>query len=148
LFSGFTQVKPDEVAVVRRFGRPLAGDLGQGLYWRWPWPVEQIDRVQPDRVQTLEIGFRSAPNAAADTGPRTWATAHQGDGLRRISDESVMMTGDGNLVELQATVQFRIADPRVFLFEVSDAPGILRAAAETVLREAVAGQTFSDLLTV
>jgi P-type Cu+ transporter len=148
LLSGLTQVGPDEIAVVRRFGRPLEQDLGPGLSWRWPWPVERVDRVQPERVQTLEIGFRTGSGTAGEAGLRTWATAHQGDGLRRVSDESVMMTGDGNLVELQATVQFRIDNPRVYLFDVADAPGVLRAATETVLREAVAGQPFLELLTV
>src|SRR5207247_61176 len=59
LLSGLTQIAPDEIAVVRRFGRPLDSDLRPGLSWRWPWPVERIDRVRPERVQTIEIGFRS-----------------------------------------------------------------------------------------
>jgi hypothetical protein len=59
-----------------------------------------------------------------------------------------MITGDGNLVELQATVRYVIAEPRVYLFNVRDPDTILRAAAESVLREAVAGQPFQDLLTI
>ena len=106
--SGLTQVGPDEVAVVRRFGRRSSHDLGPGLYWRWPWPVEDVIRVQPDRVHTVEIGFRARPPVA--TVPTAWSSPHGGDGIHRVPDEAVMITGDGNLVELQATVRY--ADQR------------------------------------
>ena len=58
-----------------------------------------------------------------------------------------MITGDGNLVEMQATVRYTISDPHVYLFEVDDPPAVVRDAAESVLRDMVAGRTFADLLT-
>jgi Cu+-exporting ATPase len=144
--SGLNLVGPHEVAVVRRFGRPLDEDLGPGLYWRWPWPIEEVSRVRPDQIHTVEIGFRSA---AAAAGPiaLAWSSPHGGDGLRRLPDEAVMITGDGNLVELQATLRYVVAQPRVYLFEVGKPEEVLRAAAEAVLREAVASQPFLSLLT-
>jgi Cu+-exporting ATPase len=152
--SGLTQVGPDEVAVVRRFGRPLADDLGPGLHWRWPWPVEAVTRVQPERLYTVEVGFRSQPGGPALAAARAWSSPHGGDGLRRMPDEAVMITGDGNLVELQGTVRFHLSDPRAYLFEVGDLPvesgklpPLLRSAAESVLRETIAGMTFAELLT-
>jgi Cu+-exporting ATPase len=145
--SGLTRVGPDEVAVVRRFGRPLADDLGPGLYWRWPWPVEAVTRVQPALVRTVEVGFRTAPGVDATQAILTWSSGH-GAGVRRVPDEAAMVTGDGNLVDLQATLRYTVADPRVYLFEVRDVDAILRAAAESALREAVAGQPFLDLLTI
>ena len=60
--SGLVQVESGEVAVVRQFGRPLDDDLGPGLYWRWPWPIEQVTRVRPEEVRSIEIGFRSERN--------------------------------------------------------------------------------------
>ncbi len=146
IFTGLTQVNADEVGVVRRFGRALPGDLQPGLAWRWPWPLETVTRVQPQRVQTVEIGFRSVGSGTA-LATRSWSSAHGDDGVRRIPDEAVMMTGDGKLIELQATVRYRITNPRVYLFEVADAPSVLRSAAEAVLRERVSGETFADLLT-
>jgi Cu+-exporting ATPase len=153
--SGVTAVGPDERAVVRRFGRALPNDLGPGLHVGWPWPVDVVTRVQPDRVYTVEVGFRSTQPPSADApAVRGWSSQHGADGWKRLPDESVMITGDGNLVELQATVRYTIRHPRVFLFEVGDPGGgrdaaesVLRGAAESVLRELVAGRTFADLLT-
>jgi Cu+-exporting ATPase len=143
--SGLTLVGPDEVAVVRRFGQTIDEDLGPGLYWRWPWPVEQVTRIDADRIRTLRIDFRPNPQTAGTaSSDMLWSTPHGG----RDPDEAVLITGDGNLVEMQATVRYRIRNPRAYLFEVADPEGLLRAAAESVLREAVAGQPFSSLLTV
>ena len=58
-----------------------------------------------------------------------------------------MITGDGDLVEILATIRYHIADPRKFLFGVSDSDGIVRSTGEAVLRELVAGQRFQDMLT-
>jgi Cu+-exporting ATPase len=145
--SGLCAVGPDEVGIVRRFGRPLPDDLGPGLHWRWPWPVEAVTRLQPARVHTVEVGFRTIPGVAALPGARAWSSTHGNDGVRRLPEEAVMITGDGNLLELQGTVRYTIADPRAYLFECSDPDAVLRSAAESVLREAVAGRTFAELLT-
>jgi P-type Cu+ transporter len=143
--SGLVQIEPDEVAVVRRFGRPVA-DLGPGLHWRWPWPVEETARVRPAREHLVEVGFRMEPQPAGP-GPLVWASAHAGSGRLPVADEAVMLTGDGNLVELQATVRYTIADPRAYLFGSRDPESAVRAVAESALREAVAAQPFGDLLT-
>jgi regulator of protease activity HflC (stomatin/prohibitin superfamily) len=112
--------------------------------------------VQPDRVRIVEIGFRSAglPGRrkafAAGTLGGDWASAHRGEGIARREDEAVMVTGDGNLVELQATVRYTISRPDLytFMFEVRDPDETIRAAAESVLREEVAARPFLELLTV
>ena len=147
--SGLTQVGPDEVAVVRRFGRPVAPVLEPGLHWRYPWPVESIDRIQPDRLRSVEIGYRSAPGELARSDSLTWTSSHGEQGFVRVVDEGVMITGDGNLVELQATVRYSVDRAALgqFLFEVSEPDEIVRAAAEAVLHEQIAGRGFLDLLT-
>jgi Cu+-exporting ATPase len=145
--SGLTQVGPDEVAIVRRFGRPLNDDLGPGLHWRWPWPVEEVTRIQPARLLNVEVGFRSMPGAAPGATALGWSSAHAGDGIRRYPEEAVMLTGDGNLVEVQATVRYTIHSPRSYLFEVSEPNAVIRSATEAVLRELVASLPFQELLT-
>jgi Cu+-exporting ATPase len=145
--TGLTTVGPDEVAVVRRFGRPLDGDLEPGLHWRWPWPIEDITRIQPDRVHLIEVGFRSTPGRSAGPSPQGWSSPHAGEGIVRFPEEAVMMTGDGNLVELLATVRYTVRDPRTYLFAVNNPDALVRSAAESALREIVAALPFQELLT-
>ena len=142
--SGLIAVQPDEVAAVRRFGQPLEEDLGPGLHWLWPWPIDEAVRLQPERVRSLSIGFQAVPGTAA--APGTWDASHQG-AIKLAPDEAVMITGDGNLIELLATVRYHVDRPRTYLFEVRTPDDILRATTEGVLREAVAGRPFVDLLT-
>jgi Cu+-exporting ATPase len=145
LLSGLTRIEADEIGIACRFGRPLAEDLQPGLHWRWPWPIEEVKRVQPRRVFTVEIGFRPTPGQEA-LGARVWSTAHAGTN-QRLLDEAVMITGDGNLVEVLGTVRYRIADPRAYLFAINDPATLVRHAAESVLRELVGSRSFAELLT-
>ncbi len=146
LLSGVTQINADEVGVVRRFGRVLDGDLEPGLHWCWPWPVDRVSRVQPRRLRSVEVGFRTVPGTKTATDARNWASPH-GDAIRRYPDEAVMITGDDNLIEVLATIHYTIADVRVYLFEVDRGEETLRFAAEAVLCELIAGRSFAPLLT-
>jgi Cu+-exporting ATPase len=137
--SGITTVGPNEVGVVKRFGR-AAADLPPGLHLRWPLAIETVIKVRPAEVRMVEIGFRSLSGEGF-----TWSSAH--GGFQRVSDESVMATGDGNVVEVSATLRYRIADPRTYLFGVQEPEALLRSAAESALREEVAAQPFLELLT-
>jgi heavy metal translocating P-type ATPase len=145
-------VEAGEVGIVQRFGRATT-DISPGLHVRWPWPVETISRIRPAEVRSVEIGFRILPEdrrarraSQPTNGGNTWASGHS-DGVARLSDEAVMITGDGDLVEILATVRYHVADPRRFLFGVVDANGIIRSTGEAVLRELVAGRRFQEMLT-
>jgi Cu+-exporting ATPase len=145
--SGLTQVGPDEVGIVRQFGRAVPEDLGPGLYWRWPWPIEDVTRIQPNRIRTVEVGFRTIPGMTAAPAARAWSSPHGNDGILRAAEEAVMITGDGNLFEVQCSIRYTVADPRVYLFDVNDPEAILRSAAESVLRERIGACGFGELLT-
>ena len=141
---GLTVVAPDERAVVRRLGRPMA-TLEPGWHWRAAWPVEETTRVS-DRIRVIEIGFRETPEKLGQAGSWTWTSAHRKENRRQ--EESMMITGDGNLVDVQLVVRFKVVDPNVYLFEVAGAEDLLRANTEMVLRGLVAGRPFHELLTV
>ncbi len=142
--SGVTIVQPDEYCIVKRFGRPVA-DLEPGWYWRWPYPIESTARVKK-QIRTVEVGFRTVPGEKISES--LWSSEHQGDGLLRIPSEALMITGDTELVELQATVRYRVVDPSVYMFKVSNPDEIIRATTESVMRRAVASRKFLRLLTV
>lgn len=143
--SGFAAIGPAEIGIVNRCGRLLSDHLEPGLRWHWPWPIESIVRVRPAEVRTVEIGFRSNDDAMDDS--LAWSNSHRGS-KRRIPDESSLMTGDGNLVELLATVRYHIADPHAYLTQRSSPELQLRASAEAVLREFAAARPLAELLTI
>ncbi len=147
LASGLLVVQSDEVAIVRRFGRQLTAELGPGWYWTWPWPIDEAVRLRPDQVRTIALGYRA--QADGGNGNLAWESAHDGEASARRPEEAVMLTGDGNLVEIQATVAYTVDRAHVadYLFAAPDVEGIVRADAESVLRQAVAARPFLSLLT-
>lgn len=160
------RIGPDEVGIVQRFGRPLATDLTPGLWLRWPWPLENVTRLQPDRVQMIEVGFRSLPQQDRTRSSQgviglaqekqvrrivvndapIWSNPHA-EGIRPIPDESSMLTGDDYLVEVLVSVHYQISDPRSYLFTVRQPEELLRWATESVVREWIAGRPFTQVLT-
>jgi Cu+-exporting ATPase len=147
LATSFAQIDTGEVGIVRRFGA-VTTELEPGLHVRWPWPVETITRVRPDEVRTLEIGFRYLSNGSPGTSMgNLWASPH-GNEIAPLTDEAVMITGDGDLVVALATVRYRASQPRQFLLASSAPEAVLRSSAESVLRELVASHRFLELLTL
>ena len=107
MLSGLTIIAPDEVGVVRRFGQPVE-DLPPGWYWRYPPPIEDTVRVS-QQIRTVSIGFRESVEKNKQTGALTWSSVHRKE--TRIPDEALMITGDGNLVDLLVTVRFKVTQP-------------------------------------
>lgn len=149
---GWSAIAPDEVGLVRRFGR-MAAVLKPGLYLRWPPPVETVTRLRPEALRALEIGFRSVPEGLEPGTPLRWESSHGRDSRiqARPEEESLLVTGDGRYVELSAVVQARL-DPRPealgrFAFGVSSPNRTIRALAESAVRAAVARSTLEALLT-
>lgn len=134
LGTGFYSVQPGEQAAIRTFGKyaPRAGNafIGgaePGLHWYWPSPIGTRDIVLVDEVRRLEIGLR---------------------GTTPVPVESLMITGDENIVDVQLLVQYDIKDIEQFLFEVVDPGGVvIKSAAETSLRQVVGQRNIDDVLT-
>jgi membrane protease subunit HflK len=129
LATGFYTVGPGEQGVVRRFGKQVAA-TGPGLRYHWPGPIERVEIVNVEVVRRIELGFRSTPR------------------YRQVPQESLMLTGDENIVEAQAIVQYRIKDPGAYLFRVTDPDQALRDATEVGLRSVIGRTTIEDVLTV
>ncbi|MBI3029663.1 MAG: FtsH protease activity modulator HflK [candidate division NC10 bacterium] len=133
LASGFFIVGPGEQGVVRQFGKVIR-QTSAGLNYRLPWPIQQADVVNVERIQRLEVGFRSDPRRPGSVHP--------------VTRESLMLTGDENIVDAQIIVQYRIKDPIPYLFRIQDPLGTLRAATEVALRSRVGNTTIDEVLTV
>lgn len=143
--TGFYTVGPDQEAVLRTFGK-FTGTTTGGLHWHYPSPIGKRNVVAVTTTRRMELGFRS--------GADGFTVAQS------VTNESLMITGDENIVDVQAVVQYRIADLQSFLFEVDD-PGdsdrgipsgrpdgrTLRDIAETALRQVVGSRNIDDVLT-
>lgn len=134
LASGFFIVSPGEQAVVQRFSAWERTRTHEGLGYHLPAPIESVTKVKVNEIRTITIGF---------VGQAT----RGGSATRRdIPEESLMLTSDRNIVDLDLTVQWNIKSAEDFLFRVQDQEATIKKVAESAIREAV-GQTpmFSTL---
>jgi membrane protease subunit HflK len=134
LASGFYRVQPDEQGVVLRFG---AWDrtTQPGLNWHFPTPIESVDTPKVTRVNRVEVGFRSA----ADVGG--------GGANRDVENESLILTGDENIVDINFVLLWQIKDAGQYLFNVRDPEATVKAVAESVMREIIGETPFAEATT-
>jgi membrane protease subunit HflK len=133
LASGIYKVGPGERGVVRLFGKVVA-QTGPGLRYRLPWPIQAHNVVDIARVRRAEIGFRTVTQ-----GPTTVT--------QPVPVESLMLTGDENIVDIQLFVQYLVQDPVKYLFRSRNPERILRASAEVALRGVVGQNTIDYTMT-
>ena len=150
--AGVRTIAPQEVGLVQRFGRHVGGELGPGLHWRLPWPVDRVTRVEPDRLRVAAVGSPRSPaptGAYGATGGEAtyeWNVRHAGfDETPPL--ERLMLTGDENLVEVAARIHYRVADAAAFAFATADPALLVEASAERSLRAVLAGHSLDDVLT-
>jgi len=133
-FSGLYRVLPDEQGVVLRFGK-FASTTQPGLNYHIPYPVETVLTPKVTKVNRIDIGFRSA----SDSG-RT-------SGIGDVAEESLMLTGDENIVNIDFSVFWVIKDAGKFLFKIQSPVETVKAAAETAMREVIAKSKLQSILT-
>ncbi len=133
-------VQPDEVAVLKRFGR-FHAVLAPGPHLCLPPPWDRVIRERPARVRTVDIGLRRVTvDQAQQVGPIEWNTPHQAGALQRQEGEALVLTGDHSLVEMGATIQYCVSDLRTYRFGVRDADRVLKTLAESATREIIASR--------
>jgi membrane protease subunit HflK len=134
--SAFYTVQPEERAVVKRFGRVI-GIADNGWHFKVPFGIDGVELVATERVLKEEFGFRSDQ-------PERNRTQFNGG----YPDESLMLTGDLNIIQVEWVVQYRIDDPVKYLYGMRDARKTLRDLSESVMRRIVGNRIGSDVLTV
>ncbi|MBV9082574.1 MAG: FtsH protease activity modulator HflK, partial [Acidobacteriaceae bacterium] len=148
LLSGVYTIRPDEVGIVLRFGRKVQPYSGPGLHYKWPWPMDRLTRIKVHQVRVIEIGFRSNGAApASEPGAYEWNAQHRTGRYQRKPEETLMLTGDQNMIELNATVHYDLLRPDEFLFRQLDGEKTVRAAAESTIRIIATTTPLDDLLT-
>jgi membrane protease subunit HflK len=137
-WSSFYTVQPEQRAVIKRLGKVI-GISDPGLHFRLPFGIDTAQFVATERVLKEEFGFRTAGRTR--------------DGKTEFSDadftsESLMLTGDLNVIDVEWVVQYRIADPIKYLYAMREPGRTLRDLSESVMRRVIGNRIGSDALTV
>jgi membrane protease subunit HflK len=130
--TGFYRVNPQQQGVVLRFGEWVR-TTSPGLHYHLPSPIETVLTPEVTRDNRLEIGFRDVQGRSASR--------------RDIADESQMITGDENIVDIDFVVFWRIADAGAYLFNLADPDQTIKVAAEAVMREIIGQTAIQTVLT-
>ena len=130
--TGFYRVNPQQQGVVLRFGEWVR-TTSPGLHYHLPSPIETVLTPEVTRDNRLEIGFRDI--------------AGRSTSRRDIADESQMITGDENIVDIDFVVFWRIADAGAYLFNLADPDETIKVAAEAVMREIIGQTAIQTVLT-
>ncbi len=132
--SGLYRVLPDEQGVVLRFGKYVK-TTQPGLNYHIPFPVERALTPKVTKVNRIDVGFRPA----SDTGRST--------GVADVDEESLMLTGDENIVDINYSVFWVIKDAQKFLFNIQSPVETVKATSETAMREVIAKSPIQSILT-
>ena len=123
--TGFYRVQVDEQGVVLRFGEYVYS-TGPGLHYHLPYPIESVERPKVTRENRIVIGFRQIGNNS--------------EARRDVTEESLMLTGDENIIDIDFSVVWVIKDAADYLFNLRDPANAVQLAAESAMREVI-GQT-------
>ncbi|MDC3233355.1 FtsH protease activity modulator HflK, partial [Pelagibacteraceae bacterium] len=132
--SGLYRVLPDEQGVVLRFGK-FVNMTQPGLHYHLPSPFERVLTPKVTKVNRVDVGFRPA----SDTGRST--------GVGNVPEESLMLTGDENIVDINYSVFWVIKDAGKFLFNIQSPVETVKATSETAMREVIAKNNIQTILT-
>jgi membrane protease subunit HflK len=134
--SGFFRVEPDELGVVLRFGKQVR-EVQPGLNYHLPYPIEAALTPKALRVNKIDVGMRVVDDA------------RRGTTVRDVPEESLMLTGDENIVDVDFSVLWRIKPGGVgdYLFNIQNPEGTVKAVAESAMREVVGRSNIQPILT-
>ena len=122
--TGFYRVNPGEQGVVLRFGQWINQEAlsPPGLHYHWPYPIETAITPQVEQVRQIDVGFTRRAGSSAKSD---------------VERESLMLTGDQNIIDIDFTVQWRIGNAGEFLFNIRDPQSTVKLAAESAMREVI-----------
>ena len=135
-FSGFFRVEPDELGVVLRFGKDVR-EVQPGLNYHLPYPIETVLTPKALRVNKIDIGMRTVEDV------------RRGTTVRDVPEESLMLTGDENIVDVDFSVLWKVKPTGVgeYLFNIQNPEGTVKAVAESAMREVVGRSEIQPILT-
>ncbi|MFS8038808.1 FtsH protease activity modulator HflK [Xanthobacter sp. AM11] len=133
--SGWYVVRPNEQGVVLRFGA-FQGVTQPGPNYHWPYPIETVLTPRVTEFNRIDIGMRVGEDSRRSSS-----------GMRDVPEESQMLTGDENIVDVDFVVIWKISDPEQYLFNVQNPEGTIKAVAESAMREVIGRTNIQPILT-
>lgn len=127
--SSFYTVQEQERAAILTFGK-YTKETSAGLHFKWPYPIQQVITVPAELTQRIHIGYRD-----------------DGNGSIAVEEESMMITGDENIVSADAVVQWKISNVRDFLYNIDDAEQFLRNSASSSIRAVIGSEKLDYAIT-
>lgn len=137
LFTSVFQVGADSVGVILRLGK-FNAQVVSGLHFKLPFGIDTVHKVPIEKQLKEEFGFRTTDSS----GERAVYSSND------FIDESLMLTGDLNVIDVEWTVQYRISDPFKYLFRVRNVSHTFRLMTQAVMREVIGDRTVHEVLTV
>jgi HflK protein len=159
LGSGLFIVGPGEVGMRLRFGVIVASDLAPGLHFRWPWPIEADRIVGMDQARRLEFGIPPAPSREAAIraqlrgrlpfGSNPAPVETQGIWFQKETsmEDSFLLTGDSNLIDLRSAAQYRVKTPLDYAYNLAEPDALVRSTIMAALRGVVATHAIDAVYT-
>lgn len=134
LLTGFYTVRPNQVGLNLIFGA-YVGQTAPGLNYNLPFPIGQVIKPDVTQVNRVEVGYRSGL---------------EGQRPREVLEESLMLTGDENIVDIDFDVQWQIDAARAedFVFNIQNPEGTIKAVAESSMREVIGRRDIQAILTI
>ncbi len=136
ILTGFYTVNPEEVGVIQRFGK-YVNTTEPGLHFKIPFGIDVLTKVKVKHVYKEEFGFRTL-----QSGVKTKYST------RNYDYESLMLTGDLNIADVEWIVQYRIKDPYSYLFRIRNIEETIRDLAEAVVREVVGDRSVDEVIVI
>ncbi len=133
LATGFYTVAPNQVGIETIFGRYI-GSKGEGLRYNFPYPIGGVVKPNVGQVNSIQVGYRTGPGQQRN---------------RDVPDESLMLTGDENIVDLDFEVQWRVNPLKAsdFVFNIQNPEGTIKAISESAMREVIGRRNIQAILT-
>lgn len=149
--AGLYTVAPHQVAMVTVFGKAIAEPRGPGIHFAPIAPVGKVYKVDSTLIRRIEIGFRNQYNsdkpAPAYRSAYEWDSLHRSGVYLKQNEEAVMLSGDENLIDINAVIHYRVSDPHAYAFGVANLDSLIRSFTESVLRSIVQSTPIDSLLT-
>jgi membrane protease subunit HflK len=145
--SGFYKLEFGQEGLVFEFGRLSGYQISSGLHYHLPAPFERVVKVRVSAISRVELGFRSVGRGTASARAYQWESRHLAGSYEKRLDESLIFTGDENIIDLNTVVQYRVREPVKFILSVENPETVVRAGAEAAIREVISMTSIDDLLT-